>query len=137
MIRKRILIADDEELIRMIVRTALGDDYEISEAADGEETWKKLSLAEPQFDLLIVDWNMPRVGGRELLERIFARDPTTRVLLLSGSLDCPARQSATVRLMNKPFNNSELAATVGELLAKQKSGVIAPTLRPDRNRPQL
>ncbi len=119
MIRKRILIADDEELIRAIVRTALGDGYEISEAADGEETWQKLTMAEPDFDLVILDWNMPRLSGKELLERIAARDPEAKVLLLSGRLDCPVETSAHVRVMNKPFNNSELARTVGELLAKR------------------
>ena len=119
MIRKRILIADDEELIRAIVRRALGDGYEISEAADGEETWQKLTMAEPDFDLVILDWNMPRFSGRELLERITARDPEAKVLLLSGRLDCPVEPGAHLRVMNKPFNNSELTRTVGELLAKR------------------
>src|SRR5436190_496795 len=67
MIRKRILIADDEELIRSIVRTALGDGYEISEAADGEETWQKLTMGQPDLDLVILDWNMPRLSGSGLL----------------------------------------------------------------------
>ena len=119
MIRKRILIADDEELIRSIVRTALGDGYEISEAADGEETWQKLTMGQPDFDLVILDWNMPRLSGRELLERISARDPEAKVLVLSGRLDCPVETSGHVRVMNKPFNNSELTRTVGELLAKR------------------
>ena len=117
MIRKRILIADDEELIRIIVRLALGDAYETSEAADGEEAWQKFVAADPNFDLLILDWNMPRLAGRELLERIIARDPQARVLLLSGRLDCPVKTAAQVRLMSKPFNNSELTNTVAELLA--------------------
>ena len=118
MIRKRILIADDEEVIRAIVRMALGDAYEISEAADGEEAWQKLTMAEPEFDLLILDWNMPLLNGKELLERIVARDPTARVLLLSGMPGCSVETNDRVRLMNKPFDNSELSKTVVELLAK-------------------
>ena len=116
MIHKRILIADDEELIRAIVRMALGTAYEISEAADGEEAWQKLTMADPEFDLLILDWNMPLLNGKELLERIMARDPNASVLVLSGRFDCPVEADAQLRVMNKPFDNSELLRTVAELL---------------------
>ena len=118
MIRKRILIADDEELIRAIVRMALDNVYEISEVADGEEAWQKLTTADPEFDLLILDWNMPLLNRKELLERIVARDPNARVLLLSGMPGCLVETNAQVRVMNKPFDNSELSKTVVELLAK-------------------
>jgi len=117
MIRKRILIADDEELIRTIVRMALGNAYEISEAADGEEAWQKLTTADPEFDLLILDWNMPLLNGKELLERIVARDPNATVLMLSGRFDCPVETNRQLRVMHKPFDNSELLKTVAELLA--------------------
>ena len=115
MIRKRILIADDEELIRTIVRLALRNAYEISEAADGEEAWQRLIMAAPEFDLLILDWNMPLLSGQELLERILGRDPNAKILLLSGRPDCPVEPHVQVRLMHKPFDNSELAATVAEI----------------------
>ena len=103
MISKRILIADDEELIRAIIRMALGTAYEISEAADGEEAWQKLTMADPEFDLLILDWNMPLLNGKELLERIMARDPNASVLVLSGRFDCPVEANAQLRVMNKPM----------------------------------
>src|SRR2546421_12075022 len=49
--RKRILIADDEEGIRMIIRIALGEElYDLSEAGDGEEAWQKIITASPAFD---------------------------------------------------------------------------------------
>ena len=119
MSRKRILIADDEEAIRMIIRMALGEDlYAISEAADGEEAWQKVITADPAFDLMILDLNMPRLGGKELLQRLLARDPGARVILLSGAPQAIDRSHALVRIMNKPFDNSVLAATVADLLAK-------------------
>jgi CheY-like chemotaxis protein len=117
--RKRILIADDEEVIRMIIRMALGEEhYGISEATDGEEAWQKIITAIPAFDLVMLDLNMPRLGGKELLQRILARDPTARVILLTGTpyfLDAP---QPLVQVMNKPFDSSALARAVADLLAE-------------------
>jgi CheY-like chemotaxis protein len=120
--RKRILIADDEEVIRMIIRMALGEDlYTISEAADGEEAWQKVITSVPAFDLLMLDLNMPRVGGYELLERILARDPQARVILLTGAPQFNRSSHPLVRFINKPFDNAGLAAAVAELLAEPLS----------------
>lgn len=116
MLRKRILIADDEEDVRMIVRMALGD-YSISEAADGEEAWQKFTEASPSFDLVIMDLSMPRLDGGELLQRIRARDLNCRIILLTGRLDWKDRSQPLVRVINKPFDNARLSEAVAELLA--------------------
>jgi CheY-like chemotaxis protein len=117
--RKRILIADDEELIRMIIRMAVGEDrYTISEAGDGEEAWQKVITAVPPFDLLMLDLNMPRLGGYELLERILARDPKARVIMLTGAPHFSQSSHPLVRFINKPFDNAGLAAAVADLLAE-------------------
>lgn len=116
--RKRILIADDEEDIRMIIRMALGEDlYAISEAGDGEEAWKKVIAADPAFDLVMLDMNMPRLGGKELLQRLLARDPSARVILLTGIPQMVDPSHRFVRCINKPFNSSALAAAVAALMA--------------------
>lgn len=114
---KQILIADDEELVRSIVRLALGGRYQLTEAADGEEAWQKFCSASPKFDLAILDLNMPRFSGRELLERIVARDPNARVVLLTGRPDCEIDPHPGVRVIQKPFDNSTLAKAVADLLA--------------------
>src|SRR6185369_11208549 len=84
--RKRILVADDEEVIRMLIRLVLGTDYEIVEVADGEEAWQKLVDANFQFDLVMVDWKMPRLGGEELLARIQKHNVSMPVLVLTGNI---------------------------------------------------
>jgi CheY-like chemotaxis protein len=118
MSRKRILIADDEEAIRMIVRMTLEDLYEFGEAGDGEEAWQKFENAIPPFDLVIMDLNMPVLDGHELLERVHLKKPDTGVILLTGRLDYQLEQpSPRVRVVRKPFDNAELAKTVSELLA--------------------
>jgi len=115
---KRILIADDEEVIRMIIRMALEERYDFSEAGDGEEAWAKIENAAPPFDLVIMDLSMPLLDGNELLERLLAKQPDARAILLTGRLDfdLPTKHPG-VRLLRKPFNNVELAKTVAALLA--------------------
>jgi CheY-like chemotaxis protein len=118
MSRKRILIADDEEAIRMIVRMTLEDLYEFGEAADGDEAWRVFENASPPFDLVIMDLNMPVLDGNELLERVRLKDPKIGVILLTGRLDYQPRQpSPRIRVIRKPFDNAELAETVSQLLA--------------------
>ena len=116
--QKRILLADDEEVIRMLIRLVLGNDYEIVEVGDGEAAWQKLVDEKFQFDLLMVDWKMPRLGGAELLKRIRAQNVNIPILLLTGNLQTPIQSQPNVRVATKPFNNSELALTVRELLTK-------------------
>jgi two-component system response regulator YesN len=118
MSRKRILIADDEEAIRMIVRLTLEGLYEFSEAGDGEEAWKKIENASPPYDLVIMDLNMPVLDGNELLERVHLKNPATGVILLTGRLDYQMdKPSPRARVVRKPFDNAELARIVAELLA--------------------
>ena len=114
--RKRILIADDEEMIRMLIRMVLGDDYDFNEAGDGEDAWQKILSADPPFDLVMLDLSMPRVGGEELLQRILAKDPTARVILLTGRLGYISGSHRLVRVIHKPFDNDDLAKQVNDLL---------------------
>jgi two-component system response regulator YesN len=116
--QKRILIADDEEAIRMIIRMSLEGPYEFDEAGDGEEAWRKFENAQPRVDLVIMDLSMPLLDGDELMQRIRLKAPDTGIILLTGRLDYQLDQaSPRTHVMRKPFDNVELARTVRELLA--------------------
>ncbi|MBA3661152.1 MAG: response regulator transcription factor [Gammaproteobacteria bacterium] len=68
----KILIAEDDEAMRMLLSTAiLGWGYEVVEASDGEEAWKIMQSPEAP-SILILDWLMPKLNGVELCERIRA-----------------------------------------------------------------
>ncbi len=117
----RLLVADDEEMIRTIIRLALGDSYEIVEAGDGEEAWQQFINASPPFDLVVMDLTMPRVDGQTLLQRMLARSPNTRIILLTGRLDFTHKSHPLVRVITKPFDNTRLAKTVADLLVLSSS----------------
>ena len=61
----RILIVDDEENIRHLLRLAFEDGFEVQEAVDGLDALEKCNINIP--DAIIVDWEMPRMNGVEFI----------------------------------------------------------------------
>jgi two-component system, NarL family, invasion response regulator UvrY len=81
----RVLIADDHALVRMGLRQLLQDELtvsEVGEAATGSETLDL--LRDGDWDLLLLDINMPERSGLDILRQVRTTHPTTRVLVLSG-----------------------------------------------------
>lgn len=111
---KRILVADDDELVRELMRTLLAPSgYAIEEAVDGEDAVRKC-LGSP-FDLLLIDHNMPRMSGVEACTEIRRQKPGMKMLMLSGRVsDTEPREVGT---LPKPFENHELLSMVRQMLA--------------------
>jgi DNA-binding NarL/FixJ family response regulator len=96
----RILIADDDEIIREALTeflSAKGFDV-VGEAADGAEAIDAAIALRP--DVVLVDIRMPRVNGIEAIQRIAAEVPTARMLALSAYDDPALSSSATRRTSN-------------------------------------
>ena len=79
----RILIAEDNEMIRHLVWEALETHgHQITEAEDGREA---LRLWDPyRFDLLITDMQMPMAGGHEVIQRIRTDTPNAKIIAMSA-----------------------------------------------------
>jgi PAS domain S-box-containing protein len=115
---KRVLVVEDEEVVRGLVRQMLvGEGYEVLVAQDGEEA---IELAgRSTIDVLLTDLTMPKVGGREVAERLRESQPGLRVIYMSGyaeDLPTGALPPAT-SFLGKPFTFAELTETVHSLLA--------------------
>ena len=115
----KILICDNEEPLRALVRAAL-DGHEIHEARDGDESLDRARALRP--DLIVLDMMMPERTGLEVLEEIRS-DPGltgTRVVMLTAraqaSDHAAAQHAGADRFVIKPFSPLRLAATVEELL---------------------
>jgi two-component system alkaline phosphatase synthesis response regulator PhoP len=117
-VTKTILICEDEEALRELVRVSLGDGYHFAEAADGVESLELIRELEP--DLVVLDLMLPRKSGVEVLADL-RRDRSIRntpVVVITAWTH--AQQAAVAagadRFVPKPFDPDELRAVVGELL---------------------
>jgi len=79
---KRILIVDDEPIVRKLIRLCLRGQYMTDEAEDGEKALTKASRVD--YDCVITDVQMPRMDGLSLLGEIKKRKPSTAVIVMSS-----------------------------------------------------
>ena len=81
--KRRILIVDDEEGIRDLLRAILENDYHIAEADSGAALHQALDHEQP--DVVLLDLKLPDANGLGLLTAIKQRWPATEVIMLSGA----------------------------------------------------
>jgi two-component system, cell cycle sensor histidine kinase and response regulator CckA len=119
---RRILLVDDEEIIRKFAARALRSrGYEVLEAADGETALDALSPGGPKVDLLLADLMLPGADGRAVVEHALTLRPEMRAIVISAHIpEEPWRSSSAeagrVLLLSKPFTLAELAAAVKRAL---------------------
>lgn len=111
-----ILVVDDQEPIRALLRDALeGDGHEVLEAANGRHglaLYRKRSA-----DLIITDMVMPEMNGLDMLLELTRRCPNVNVIAMSdgrgsaGWLDA-AKLLGTRQTFQKPFDMEELLSAV-------------------------
>lgn len=118
--KERILVVDDEELVRMVTKAVLAyRGYQVSEAEDGEDAVEKYAKAPGSFDLVLMDLHMPRLNGYDALVRIREINPKAKVIMLSGGVHDPEDgigQLEKVAFLHKPFDNQELVRLVRQML---------------------
>ena len=117
---RRILVVDDEEILRMLIYDTLEDiECVIDEAGDGMEALQKIE--QQSYDLIILDYMMPNLTGVEVIERL----PTdlkekTPILMLTAKAQEADRQVVLEKgaryFMSKPFSPVKLLGLVEEIL---------------------
>jgi two-component system, cell cycle sensor histidine kinase and response regulator CckA len=115
-----ILLVDDDPMLREATREYLKSlGYRVLRAGDGEEALQTAQSA-GHIDALVADLKMPRMGGRELAEKLTAARPGIKVMFVSGNLDRELIfQKAEVggpALLPKPFALRGLAKMLRDLL---------------------
>ena len=111
----RVLLVDDEALIRMGMRVMLQDlGYEVvGEAADGQEAIEKVAALDP--DVVIMDIKMPGMDGLEATRRIMAAHPAPIIVLTAyhqrGLVEEAARAGVLAYLM-KPVRESDIGPAI-------------------------
>lgn len=115
--RPKILLVDDEPDMLDFLERSLRKRFQVVRAPNGLEALDLLKAGD--FEVLITDQKMPRMGGLELLEEISDEYPTLVRLLLSGFAEIPELQKAKdrCRIHNyifKPVDSRKLLEAVDQ-----------------------
>jgi excisionase family DNA binding protein len=115
----RVLIVDDDDGLRAFLRAALeGDGCIVREAASAEEGLAALDEELP--DLILLDVEMPRMNGIEMLQRVRERHgvETIPVVMFSGKVEAEeeAQEAGAQAFIGKPFDPAHLLASTRQLL---------------------
>ena len=118
---RTVLLAEDEDVVRMLVREMLEESgYAVLEASSAEAAIGVSNAHGGQIDLLLTDVVMPGMNGPALAKELFLTRPTMRVLYTSGFTNSAvAEQGVAVEetvFLAKPFSSASLAAKMLEVL---------------------
>jgi two-component system, cell cycle response regulator len=143
----RVLVADDDVSIRTLLAEVLGDDgFDVTTAANGGEAWQKFE--NETYEIVLTDIRMPVLDGLQLLQRIRAKSPLTRVLVLTSyaslASSIQALKDGAFDYLIKPLENLEaVSAAVQravdhiELGREREQGLVASLVRKNKELGQL
>ena len=119
----RILIAEDEEPVRLLVARALDDGgHEVVATADGAAALDELQREHGRFDLLLTDIKMPVMDGLALALAAARDFPALPIVMMTGYSDQRERasglESLIVDIIAKPFTLAEIRLSIAAALAK-------------------
>ncbi len=112
---RRVLVVDDEENLRLVVRTFLKrEGYEVEVAATGEDALALVETFGP--DVILTDVRMPKMGGLDLLSTLKAKGNDCTVIVMSayGNVDLAleAMKAGAYDYIQKPFKAEEVVLTL-------------------------
>jgi PAS domain S-box-containing protein len=117
-----VLLVDDElpiqEMLGAVLRNA---GYTVTQAMNGAEAIEHLLSPRQAIDIVLLDLNMPRLGGMDVLKVLHARNPVTPVLVMSGNLNDTMRSELHTlgqqHILEKPFDLAALGQCLKKILA--------------------
>lgn len=118
--RLRALVVDDDLSARRFIMRTLSDIgiTDTTEACDGTQALK--AVGEADFNVVLLDWNMPKMTGIEVLGAIRQAGCKTPVIMVTGQTDkacvVEAMQAGVSDYLVKPFSPSQLAEKVRRFL---------------------
>jgi two-component system, OmpR family, alkaline phosphatase synthesis response regulator PhoP len=136
--KTKVLIADDETPIRLLVRVNLeAEGYDVVEAGDGNATLEKVRSENP--DVLLLDVMMPYKDGWEVAAELLADDSTSHlpIIFLTARADLRDHErglnTGALQYITKPFNPRQLAPAIEDCLRASREGE-ADSVRQERLR---
>lgn len=118
-----ILLVDDDESIRDLGERILKRaGYNVLTAPCGKEALDIYGRAHDRISVVILDLNMPRMGGDEFLGKLLKFDPAAKVIISSGlspSEITESMKSQAKGFVNKPYDISGLLQAVRDVVSKE------------------
>ena len=119
----RVLIVDDEPMIRQLLTDVLGDEgYMVETVSSGEDA--VLKLRDQRFDFVVTDLMMPGMSGLQVVETVKQLDPETDVVVMTGyaslatAVECMKLGAGDY--LNKPINIDEIRIKVAGMIERKK-----------------
>ena len=122
--KKKVLVVDDSDLMRLAIKQLLENDYEVGLAQSGMAAIRSITLNRP--DLVLLDYEMPVCDGRQVLDMIRAEEETADipVIFLTGRGDKESIQKIVplkpAGYLLKTMKPEEIKKSVDDFFEKQK-----------------
>lgn len=111
-----LLLEDDVALNRAITKVTQVDNHKTQSYFDGQDVLDNINS---HWDLYILDINVPNINGLELLNIIYTKDNTAKVIIISSNTDIGSLQKAyklgCMDYLKKPFHLEELRMKIGKI----------------------
>ena len=119
--KTRILIVDDEDSLREILRIELSrSGYETASAPDGEQAVS--ILGKNKFDLILLDIKLPKMDGIAVLKYAHQKYPKTKIIMMTGFGDLKnameSKEHGAIDFITKPFNINDVVGTIKTVLSE-------------------
>jgi PAS domain S-box-containing protein len=129
-----ILVVEDEDALRDLAACVLRDSgYTVLVAANGDEGLQMARANMRKLDLILTDVIMPKMGGKQMIDKLKPLPENTKVLFTSGYTDDALADNGildpTISFIEKPFSPSRLNHKVREVL-EQRGGALTTTKEP-------
>lgn len=120
----KVLLVDDQNDSRALLRTFLGElgVTQIFEASNGREALQFMDAAFDFVNIVVCDWNMPKMTGVELLRQLRTVDPEMPFLMISGRCDfdsvVEAKEAGVSGYIRKPFSPAQLEIKLRTMMGR-------------------
>jgi len=127
----KILVVDDQLEVRAMIRNMLTElgITQIFEASDGKEAMVFTDNAMDMIDIVICDWNMPKMSGIDLLKQMRSVYPEVPFLMITGRSDVEsvsmAKSSGVTAYIRKPFSPAHLEIKLRVIKSKMDAQRVA------------
>ena len=119
----KIMVVDDEQSIRIMLRRVLSDwQYEVHEAKNGTEALNRMN--KEKYTAILLDLRMPEMNGLQVIEKMVEMDINTSVIMMSAYGTVPeaveAMKLGAVDYLVKPFDLDELKMTLERIIRQDE-----------------